>query len=370
MRALSLIVALSCALLAGPALAQTKIVVWNAQASLDERTLNRLDDFKAFAETTDPDVIVLIEMSGEASVEHFVGTLDWDEAYYVSSDLSELSTNVFFALEMAVISKRPIKQVIEYDTSVDGVHAVRTKSGDVLNIVKEELLTSDKIPVFGQPLSKRDRGTIRVDLDNGLSLFPVHLKSNRVGVCSDPRDALRTIKANGFDLSEALLAQLEGAYSTGFPKATAGHLSNAEQRERVMAAVARVAQDAIDDGRHAVILGDFNTSYEPGKKGDLPSDCTLSDFSCAKAPFPEEACVGGDGYDDTLSILEKGYAAEAKWSVLSEGLPRTYDDTAFADAAIDHIAVPISSTSRFSKAVRVDQLFGSDHYPVSVEFSD
>lgn len=370
MRLLLLSLILSAMVAPSIGFAKTEIVVWNAQASLEEKTSERLDDFKSFAETTDPDVIVLIEMSGESSVESFVSQLDWPEVYHITSDLAQLSTNVFFALEMAVISKRPIENVVEYDTSLDGVRPVRTESGSVLDVVTEELLTSNGIPNFGQPLARTDRGTIRVDLDNGLSIFPVHLKSNRAGSCSGPRDALKTIERNNFSLSPALRAQLEGAYDAGFPEATAEHISNAQKRERVIAAVAREAQNAIDAGRHAVILGDFNTAYEEGKKGDLPGDCALQAFSCRKAPFPANACSDGDGYDDTLAILEQGYASAAKWNVLSKSLPRTYDDTAFADAAIDHVAVPVSSQEKFTDIRRGNELFGSDHYPVSVTFAD
>ena len=181
---------------------------------------------------------------------------------------------------------------------------------------------------------------------------------------------MKTIEANEFDLSDSLHSQLERAFLTGFKQATNEHIANAEKRERVMAAVARVAQKAVNEGRHAVILGDFNTSYEVGKKGELPEDCVLSDFSCEKAPFPAAACVSGDGYDDTFAILEYGYAAKTKWNVLSKELPRTYTDTSFANAAIDHIAVPQTSTSRFSVAERIGATFGSDHYPVTVTFSD
>ena len=186
MRLITLLVTTFIVALPLLAFADTKVVVWNTQASLEERTEERLDDFKGFAEATDPDVIVLIEMSGEGSVESFVSQLDWDEAYSVTSDLATLSTNVFFALEMAVVAKIPIESVVEYDTSVDGFHPVRTKSGDVLDLVSEEQLMSDGIPHFGQTLSSRDRGTMRVDLENGLSIFPVHLKSNRVSACSAP----------------------------------------------------------------------------------------------------------------------------------------------------------------------------------------
>ena len=97
----------------------------------------------------------------------------------------------------------------------------------------------------------------------------------------------------------------------------------------------------------------------------MSSDCKLSDFSCAKAPFPEAARSGSDGFDDTLGMLEAGLVGDTKWTVLSKGLPRTYDDPAFANAAIDHIVVPVADSDRFSTAIRASETYGSDHYPIA-----
>jgi hypothetical protein len=55
------------------------------------------------------------------------------------------------------------------------------------------------------------------------------------------------------------------------------------------------------------------------------------------------ACAAGDGYNDTLGgILEAELVGRTKWKELSRHLPRTYDDPAFADFAIGHIAVPVA----------------------------
>ena len=210
--------------------------------------------------------------------------------------------------------------------------------------------------------AQTDRGTMRVDLENGLTLFPLHLKSNRVGQCSDLARAGSALRAAGIDVP----AEVQAAFDNGFAKATKTRLSNAAKRERVMAATIVVAEDAVADGRTVVIAGDLNTAFETGKSGaDLSSDCKLSDFSCAKAPFPEAARSGSDGFDDTLGMLEAGLVGDTKWTVLSKGLPRTYDDPAFANAAIDHIVVPVADSDRFSTAIRASETYGSDHYPIA-----
>ncbi|MEM9211833.1 MAG: endonuclease/exonuclease/phosphatase family protein [Pseudomonadota bacterium] len=353
----------------GSASAQTKIAVWNMEAELSESLEDRIQDFSEFASQIQPDIVVLVEVNGEEGTKAFADQLGWSEKFFVTSDLSELSTTVFFALEMAVISKFPIEKAIEYDASVDGAHVIRDHTG-ATQMVEELELKSDGIPHFGQPLKSTDRGTIRVDLANGLSIFPIHLKSNRVGECSTPREALKTIRDNGFALSSALEEQLEQAGSIGFPTATQEHLTNAAKRERVMAAIVREAEKAIDEGRVVVFAGDFNTAFEPGKKGSDPSDCTLQDFSCAKAPFPADACTSGDGFDDTLGILDSALVGPTTWTVLSDTLGRTYDDEAFADKAIDHIVVAEQHASDFAIAEKADSTFGSDHFPVITHFGN
>jgi endonuclease/exonuclease/phosphatase family metal-dependent hydrolase len=352
------------------AFAETKIVTWNAEAELTESLEERLQDFEDFAAAVDPDVVILVEMNGEQGVSAFVDKLGWSEYYSVTSNLSKLSTSVYFALEVAVVSKIPITSAVEYDTSIDGAHGINV-NGVVSPVAIDEVqLRSDGIAHFGDTLASTDRGTIRVDLDNGLTLFPVHLKSNRVSSCGDPKSALKIIKENGFDLPPALQKQLEAAYSAGFPAATRERLSNAAKRERVMAAIVREAEKAVTEGRSVVIAGDFNTAYEDGKVGFDPVDCQLRDFGCEKAPFPASACTGADGFDDTLGILEAGLVGPTKWKVLTKALGRTYDDEAFADRAIDHIAVPEQVASKFGLAARIDGLFGSDHFPVMTVYSD
>ena len=207
---------------------------------------------------------------------------------------------------------------------------------------------------------------MRVDLEGGLTIFPVHLKSNRNGTCANLSNARRALTAAGIDVPIAV----DPALSNGFGAATREHLRNAQKRERVMAATIRVAEQAVSEGRTVLIAGDYNTAFEPGKAGrNLDDDCSLQDFSCGKAPFPAPAC-NGDGFDDTLAMLEEGLIEASRWTVLSAALPRTFDDTAFADLAIDHMAVPTNQADSFGTATRADETYGSDHFPIITVLSE
>lgn len=273
-------------------------------------------------------------------------------------------TNVYFALEAAVISKVPITGVIEYDTKPDSVLPV-IHNGEITDIpVKEETLTADGIPNFGETLAHTDRGTMRVDLENGLSIFPVHLKSNRNSACFGLNDAITSLSKYGFTVT----SPMRDAHENGFEAATNENIKNARKRERVIAAVSREAEKAIEDNMLPVIAGDFNTAFESGKFGNEVNDCTLTNFSCKKGPFPSQACTGSDGFDDTLGILEEGLVGSTKWAFLSRDFKRSFDDTSFANLAIDHIAVPSDSRTHFIEPKLSEKTFGSDHFPLTVEY--
>jgi endonuclease/exonuclease/phosphatase family metal-dependent hydrolase len=347
-----------CALFAAE---PVRIVSWNTKPALYEALDERLADFKALDRDLKPDVLVLIEVAGEHEVRKIVRALGWTKYHAIVTNWASLNDRVHFALEAAVISKTPIVRAVEYDASPDGHHEVFSNDGVVAGIASEVRLSSRGIAGFGDPLGRTDRGTIRVDLANGLTIFPVHLKSNRNGACIDLANAIRTLRRSGLPVPPAAKSFL----ARGFHRATKERLRNARKRERVMAATVRVANQAITEGRTVVIAGDMNTSFEPGLAGKVVEDCALADFGCAKGPLPSTACAAGDGYDDTLGgILEAGLIGRTKWRVLSRHLPRTYDDLAFADFAIDHIAVPAGVAGRFRAAQRGAKTYGSDHFPI------
>jgi len=360
-------VALFC-LLAFPSFANAndiKIITWNVKPSFYEGLPLRANDFRQLVSDHNPDILVLIEVTGDVELKRIANYLGWKHYYGIASNQSIARTSAFEALETAVISKIPIKNVIEYDVLPDGHHEVFTEDGEKTGHISERQLTADGISGFGQTLANYDRGTMRVDIGDELSIYPVHLKSNRNNECFDLSDATRFFKKQGLNYDKAA----DIALTKGFDKATQRRISNAQKRERVIAAVSRVASDSIKEGRVTIIAGDYNTAFEKGKYGQKVEDCELQNFSCAKAPFPENACSGADGFDDTLGMLETGIIADQQWTFLSRDFGRTYKDNKFADAAIDHIAVDKQSSMRFSNSFVADKTYGSDHFPIVTTFS-
>jgi hypothetical protein len=356
----------SCLGFVSPAVAESvRIVSWNVSPSLYEKMERREANIRTMRDELNPDVLVLVEVAGIEELRRIVNSLGWERYHAVITDWSQLNENVHFALEAAVISKIPIIRAIEYDAArTDGHSEVFTQAGVVPGLVTEEVLSADGIKGFGSSLRWTDRGTIRVDLANGLTIFPLHLKSNFNAACKALEDAAAGIKSSGLPPYEPIQRLLDN----GFTKATEERLSSALKRESVMAAVVRVAEQVSDD-RTTILAGDWNTSYEPGLYGSKPEDCKLADYSCKPGPIPSGACTGADGYDDTIGgILEAGLTGSTRWTVLTKGLGRTYRSSQrpdpFADLAIDHFAVPETAATRFAPASKGSDTFGSDHFPI------
>lgn len=349
-----------------PAIADAlTIVSWNAKAALAERLESRLGEIKRMAEDLNADVLVLVEVGGNAETKMIAEGLGWKSFYAVASNWAIATDSIYKALEAAIISKIPIQKVTEYDASPDGYHEVFSEQGELRGRVNEQLLSLQGIAGFGNRLGSHDRGTMRVDLANDLSIFPVHLKSNRNSACIALDDAVAFHKRHGYRFDPALLS----AKKDGFPGATKERIKNAEKRERVIAAVSRLGADAVTEGRVVVLAGDMNTAFEHGKFGMEIADCVLRDFTCEKGPFPASACEPGDGFDDTLGILVGGLVGGMEWIVLSRKLDRTFKDGRFADLAIDHIAVPAQFGRYFSSALKAKETYGSDHFPITTIFT-
>lgn len=350
--------------------AELNIVTWNVKGQfLEYIEKNRVSDFAAFDKALKPDILVLTEVAGESEAKFIAKSLGWQKYYGAVSNLGTVRDAVYQGLEFAVISKIPISSVTEYDVTPDGV--INIFSNDKSYIPKpvtEQKPNTDGVP-FIQQTGGRDRVTLRVDLNNNMTILPVHLKSNRNYHCADVGTAYKYLEKNKIEIPDLLRTR----YHNGFEAATNKHLKNAEERERTIAAVALIGDLIIKDGRIVLIAGDFNTGYEIAKAGDrLDYDCKLENFTCEKGPFLKGACKG-DGFDDTLSILENGLkradgTRTSKWQVLSKKLESTYDDEAYANVAIDHIAVPSKIASEFTNAKAYNDFFGSDHKPVFTTF--
>jgi hypothetical protein len=305
-----------------------------------------------------------VEAAGQPEAEFIAKSLGWENYHAVMSDFDKVRDSAYTGLEMVVISKKAIESGVEFDTDRDGTHE-SFGAGELVNRlpqVVEKVIENTALPTLGS-FTVRDRGTLRIDLENGLTIFAVHLKSNQNPPCSEIDQAGDAILTQDPELSE----RLKSYYDKGFRAATDQHLHNARLRERMMAAVLVEANKAVADGRTVLITGDFNIAFERGKSGTRHDDCRLKDFSCAQAPFPREACRG-DGFDDTLAILERPLVGNRPWTFLTRTLGRTYDSERFADLAIDHMAVPSDQSSMFATATKSEDNYGSDHFAVTTDF--
>ncbi|MGO7353892.1 hypothetical protein ACCS66_04050 [Rhizobium ruizarguesonis] len=340
--------------------ADVKIVSWNIAASPYEKVLARASDYKKMVDTLSPDVIVMIELTGRADLKAIADAIGWPTYYATVSDGQVQGDEIHASLEVGVLSKIPISSVIEFDPKPEGhTHQVFTNTkpdGDGSIPVKEMPLKG--IDMMG--LAATDRGTLRVDLANGLTVFPVHLKSNSNDACFAADDAIKGLKKLGLPPVPALQSILDNGSDV---KAKADK-DNAFKRERVIAATKTVADQAVTDGRTVLIAGDWNTSFEPGKFGQSLDDCQLAAFSCARAPFPVSACTG-DGFDDTFAIMTVPLSGSEKWTMLTKDLGRTFRDTEFADKAIDHMTAPVGQAASFAAPKVAPDTFGSDHFPIS-----
>jgi endonuclease/exonuclease/phosphatase family metal-dependent hydrolase len=336
-----------------------RVASWNVAASSYEKVLSRAADYKGMAETLKPDVIVLIELTGRPDIKAIADAIGWPTYYAAVSDGQVQGDEIHAALEVGILSKIPITSVVEYDPKPEG------RTNQVLTNAKPD--GDSSIPVSERPLkgidrmglAATDRGTIRVDLANGLTVFPVHLKSNSNDACFASGDAIAALKKLGLPAVPAL----QDVIDSGSDVKAKADKDNAFKRERVIAATKVVADQAVAEGRTVLIAGDWNTSFEPGKFGNTFDDCQLSKFSCEKAPFPATACAG-DGYDDTFAILTVPLAGMQKWTMLTRNLGRTFSDTAFADKAIDHMSVPEAQAAAFVEPTVGPNTFGSDHFPI------
>jgi endonuclease/exonuclease/phosphatase family metal-dependent hydrolase len=320
--------------------AQTlRIVVWNIENATESKISIQKADIQRLGNDLDPDVLVLQEVSGgEIAAQAIAAALGWPDAYIAVSDFfPPNSKKPYFSQELAVISRVPIVSAIEFDARPDGNTVSVLLPGGAKQPVSEKPLSADGISGFGGGISRYSKGTIRVDLEGGISLFPIHLKSDWIA-----------------------------AKSPG--KITETRVKNAKKREITIAAISREASKSVKDGRITVILGDFNTTFEPGKFGAEVADCQLQDFPRTPAPFPPSAC-SGPGYDDTLGILEAGLVEKQHWSFLTRKLGRTWFGASnrYGDFSIDHVAVPVEQSDLFGVAVRANERYGSDHWPIVFE---
>lgn len=292
------------------------LTTWNINGGEQDKDILAENALEMQNDIGKASILVLQEVISSQQVAEIADRLGY--THWAISDFSppiSVTGKWFKSLEVAVLSNEPFSHVAEWDTTTDK-YDPRVSDTAVTTETLSLSLTLD-------PVAQPSRGFLRVDLENGLSVYAVHWKSS--GGASGDAD-----------------------------------LGNAAKRENNARGVSADASDMLASGRSVAIAGDYN--IQPiGKHvrvgSDVLVDCLPSANNCGSG--------GIDGYDDSMKILSdigNGYR------LLSEDLPPTYLRGNFGPGAIDHIAVagPIASEFATAETVSVpgSSYFGSDHSPV------
>ncbi len=293
-----------------------RIVTWNVKDCMKVADVEqRANDFKTAFEELQPEILLIQEVTSQAVVERIAKKMGLDLNIWsiAVSDFAQSDGAHRGAFEVAIISKFPFTQVIEYDPSPDN-------SGD-----DPEELSLDPVAKIGIRDVRTSRGFLWANIaDINLTIFVVHLKSSlgRTGL----RDA-----------------------------------SNAEKRELVTAAVAVGVLEDLQffPGYAHLVAGDFNVGCDDDKKNgsDLKVDCFAIDCDA-------------DRYDETHALLGAGLVGDLRMTNVVLPFATTSTFPSFGGSPIDNIYVTGPLSRRFRDTKIIEKTFNSDHRPVLTVFDE
>lgn len=292
-----------------------RVATWNVHEGFTvDGVKERTNDLAAFGSRIHPDVLVIEEVVSRAVVEAVRDAMGLHEYHIAVSDFNTADPADFTGLEVAILSRFPITQAIEYDPTPDNAG----KPGSLPELPISPLA---KLGMTTPTEVEQIRGFLWARIDAlRLTVVGVHLKSSR-----------------GADGEE--------------------DVENAVRREFVAAAVVdSVAQDLrLFPGYTTLVAGDFNVGHSDPKAGKDPAKEDL-------VPSPTS-----DGYDETHAMLGGGLLG-IKMRNLSGGI-RESTFPAFASTPIDNIYALGAAADRFSPAQLETETFGSDHRPVFADWA-
>lgn len=307
----SLLLGLAAALIAAPAIADdVRVVTWNFHEGFTvEGVAPRRTTLAEVGSRLRPDVLILQEVVSADVVRAAAEAFGLTGYHIACSDFSQADEPDFGHFEVAVISKYPITQVVEYDATPDN----DTAAGDPTELpILPEVKLGWKTPEDVAGL----RGFLWVRIDAlQLTVAAVHLKSSRGSDGEEDR-------------------------------------ANAEKREFVAAAVAEsVAQDQRLFPKYtALVAGDFNVGHSDRKNGVDPARDAYDLSGLA------------DGYDETHALLRDGLVGVRMRNLVAGQTESTFP--AFRSTPIDNIYVLGPGAEQFDPATLENDTFGSDHRPV------
>ncbi|HWA97374.1 MAG TPA: endonuclease/exonuclease/phosphatase family protein [Pirellulales bacterium] len=289
------------------AAAEIRIATWNVHEGFSvEGIEKRANELRQFAKAVRPDVLLVQEVTSLEVLTAVRDCMGLGEYEVVCSDFAPSDEPDFTALEVGIISRIPLSQVIEYDPSPDFVPGKNSPP---------ELLLEPQLKLGIRKPEGDIRGFLWARLDSiKTSVVVVHLKSSR-GI-DGPAD-----------------------------------YANAQKREFVAAAIATgVIEDrAYWPDFHCFVGGDFNVGHSDKKKNghDL---------------FRDDAT---DAYDDTHAMFAEGIVGGLKMRNL---IGKIQEPTfpALPSSPIDNIYAIGPRAAAFKSGVVERDTFGSDHRPVWV----
>lgn len=301
-------VCLLCAVSA--AAEEIKIVLWNCEKMFDVGTVNsRAADLQEFGQQfPDADIIILDEVTSLAVVNAARDKMGFTGFHTACSDFNQNDNDTFNSLEVGIISKFPLTNVVEFDVTPDQTGAADEPQEQPL----------EKVNLPGIADVQPGRGFLTAHIPSlGLTVVCTHLKSSGGGQEDD----------------------------------------NAKKREFVAAAMAKFVAGklAADIAATLLVAGDMNVGETDTKKNGFRLD------------EDHDNPADGDLYDDTHAIFSHGLVDGLHMASLTKGIRgETYDDPQFAGSGpIDCMYVVGSQAADFTLARKTTKTFGSDHFAVS-----
>ena len=271
------------------------IGTWNA--ALINQPVSALD-LQDFVNEVDFDVLLVNEIKKQSDLEKMKQGMRRDNFFTTISSFSNGDGN----LEVGIISRFPLTNIVEFDQSIDGA----------VNGVTETTLKVSQIP--GVANRNVGRGFLVAQIPD-LNTFVIvsHFKSSR-------------------------------------GRSGPGDFNNAEKRELVAVAVAEEVNALLLNNPNSSIIfgGDVNVGATDATKNgtSLTNDRT-------------------DGYDDTHAILSDGLIGGLRMRSLVQNIGPTFIGGNFGPTgAIDVLYVEGALKNRFADAQSTTQGFGSDHLAV------
>lgn len=396
---------------------ELKLLNWNVKTGSIEQIAKRKRNIAMVPEGRTPDILILQEINSFASAQLVADFMGFKRPHIAVSDFGDDSEIIFFGFETAVVSNIPIKSVHEYQQPriksngtviPDPNGPIVIEPNGEITIFTNKNVTTLTVPkdIITDPVNASEsisRGLLRVELENGLVIYPVHFKSNIPRLCNELRElsdglsAIRYFKNNipevSIRASKAITAIESLARSKVDGKVNPdpsinskptqetlrafanGHAKTAASRENAAAALMKLVSADLRDTtiKGVVVAGDFNTPLnEPSKTGqNLSQDCMPAKLSCTLKKV-ENTCIGEDGFDDTHHILQSGIVEGTKLIPLFTNSESTHTGAGFVNSPIDNVYVSEQiSVTRPARVVRgSDEIaFGSDHFPIEVYIS-